>query len=72
MATVVMPQLGESVTEGTVIRWYKRPGDPVELDEPLCEIETEKVNVELPSPYAGTMGEIFVSEGETVPVGTPL
>ena len=72
MATVVMPQLGESVTEGTVIRWYKRPGDRVELDEPLCEIETEKVNVELPSPYAGTMGEIFVSEGETVPVGRPL
>ena len=72
MATVVMPQLGESVTEGTVVRWYKHPGDPVELDEPLCEIETEKVNVELPSPYAGTMGEILVPEGETVPVGTTL
>lgn len=72
MATVTMPQLGESVTEGTIIEWLKQPGDPVKLDEPLCEIETEKVTAELPSPYEGTMGAIFVPKGETVDVGTVL
>lgn len=73
MATEVrMPQLGESVTEGTVVRWLKQPGDMVALDEPLAEIETEKVNAEIPSPFAGTMMQALVSEGETVPVGTPI
>lgn len=72
MPVVLMPQLGESVTEGTVVRWLKQPGDPVALDEPLCEIETEKVNVELPSPYEGVLGRVFVAQGATVPVGTPL
>ncbi|MCK9518024.1 MAG: 2-oxo acid dehydrogenase subunit E2 [Dehalococcoidia bacterium] len=72
MATVTMPQLGESVTEGTIIQWLKQPGDPVALDDPLCEIETEKVTAELPSPFEGTMGEIFVPQGETVPVGAAL
>ncbi|MCC6382944.1 MAG: 2-oxo acid dehydrogenase subunit E2 [Dehalococcoidia bacterium] len=72
MATVTMPQLGESVTEGTILSWLKQPGDPVHLDDPLCEIETEKVTAELPSPLEGTMGEILVSEGETVLVGAPL
>ena len=72
MPVVTMPQLGESVTEGTVLRWLKQPGDPVALDEPLCEVETEKVNVELPSPFEGVMGRQFVAQGETVPVGTPL
>lgn len=72
MPIVTMPQLGESVTEGTVLRWLKQPGDPVALDEPLCEIETEKVNVELPSPFEGVMGRQFVAQGETVPVGAPL
>ena len=72
MTTVTMPQLGESVTEGTVLAWLKQPGDPVRLDDPLCEIETEKVTAELPSPFEGTMGEILVPEGETVNVGEPL
>ncbi|MCY3646130.1 MAG: dihydrolipoamide acetyltransferase family protein [Chloroflexi bacterium] len=72
MATVTMPQLGESVTEGTVLQWLKQPGDTVALDEPLCEIETEKVAAELPSPFEGTLGEILVPEGETVEVDAPL
>ncbi|MCY3507144.1 MAG: dihydrolipoamide acetyltransferase family protein [Chloroflexi bacterium] len=72
MATVTMPQLGESVTEGTVLQWLKQPGDAVALDEPLCEIETEKVAAELPSPFEGTLGEILVPEGETVDVDAPL
>lgn len=72
MATVTMPQLGESVTEGTVLQWLKQPGDTVALDEPLCEIETEKVTAELPSPFEGTLGEIFVPEGETIEVDAPL
>ncbi len=72
MATVVMPQLGESVTEGTILRWFKQPGDPVALDDSLCEIETEKVTAELPSQFEGTMGNILVPEGETVEVGQPL
>ena len=72
MATVTMPQLGESVTEGTVLHWLKQPGDRIELDEPLCEIETEKVAAELPSPFEGVLGEILVPEGETVEVDAPL
>lgn len=72
MTTVRMPQLGESVTEGTIIQWFKQPGDPVKLDEPLCEIETEKVTAELPSEFEGTMGKILVPQGETVDVGAPL
>jgi 2-oxoisovalerate dehydrogenase E2 component (dihydrolipoyl transacylase) len=72
MATVTMPQLGESVTEGTILKWLKQPGEPVQLDDPLCEIETEKVTAELPSPYEGTMGAIVAQEGETVAVGAPL
>ena len=72
MATVTMPQLGESVTEGAVLQWLKQPGDPVALDESICEVETEKVTTELPSPYEGTLGEILVTAGETVPVEAPL
>ena len=72
MDTVTMPQLGESVTEGTILRWLKQPGDEVALDEALCEIETEKVTTELPSALAGTLGEILVPEGETVEVGAAL
>ena len=72
MTTVTMPQLGESVTEGTILKWLKQPGESVALDDSLCEIETEKVTAELPSPFEGTMGEILVPEGETVDVGTPL
>ena len=72
MATVTMPQLGESVTEGTVLHWLKQPGDAVALDDSLCEIETEKVTAELPSPFAGTMGPQLVPEGEVALVGQPL
>lgn len=72
MVQVLMPQLGESVTEGTILQWLKQPGDRVELDDPLCEIETEKVTAELPSPFEGTMGRILVQAGETVDVGVAL
>jgi len=72
MATVTMPQLGESVTEGTILQWLKQPGDDVHLDDPLCEIETEKVTAELPSPYEGKMGRIHVAVGDTVLVGAAL
>jgi len=72
MPAILMPQPGQSVTEGTVLKWLKQPGDPVKIDEILVEIETEKVNVELPSPYDGVLMEILVPEGETVPVGAEL
>jgi pyruvate dehydrogenase E2 component (dihydrolipoamide acetyltransferase) len=67
---VVMPQMGESVAEGTVVRWIKKIGDPVERDEPLFEISTDKVDAEIPSPAAGTLTAIHVTEGQTVPVDT--
>jgi pyruvate dehydrogenase E2 component (dihydrolipoamide acetyltransferase) len=69
---VVLPALGESVTEGTVTRWLKNVGDAVEMDEPLLEVSTDKVDTEIPSPIAGTLTEISVAEDETVPVGTVL
>ncbi len=69
---VKLPQLGESTFEGTVGRWLKRPGDRVERFEPLVEIITDKVNVEMPSPYSGVLKEILVPEGETRSVGTPI
>src|SRR5690348_7782699 len=73
MATsIAMPQLGESVTEGTVGRWLKAIGDRVEKDEPLVEVVTDKVNVEVPSPEAGFLVAIAVGEGQTVPVGTEI
>ncbi len=73
MATpVTMPQLGESVTEGTIARWLKAEGDEVEVDEPLAEIDTDKVSAELPSPFAGRLEKILVSEGTTVDVGTGI
>ena len=65
---VVMPQMGESVTEGTVVRWIRKVGDHVDRDEPLFEISTDKVDAEIPSPAAGTLAAIHVKEGETVPV----
>src|ERR1044071_1882011 len=69
MATdVVMPQMGESIAEGTVSRWLKKVGDKVERDEPLLEISTDKVDAETPSPAAGTGTEILAKEGDTVPV----
>jgi len=66
---VTMPQMGESITEGTIVRWIKKPGDSVDRDEPLFEISTDKVDAEIPSPAAGVLVEITVKEGETVPVG---
>src|SRR5262245_18481979 len=69
---VVMPQMGVSVSEGTVTKWLKQPGDTVALDEPLLEISTDKVDTEVPSPGAGVVQEIVVQEGETVEVGTRL
>jgi 2-oxoglutarate dehydrogenase E2 component (dihydrolipoamide succinyltransferase) len=70
--SVQMPALGESVTEGTVTRWLKQVGDRVEVDEPLLEVSTDKVDTEIPSPYAGVLQEILVGEDETVDVGAPL
>ena len=69
---VTMPALGESVTEGTVTRWLKNVGDTVEADEPLLEVSTDKVDTEVPSPFAGTLTEILVEEDETVEVGADL
>jgi pyruvate dehydrogenase E2 component (dihydrolipoamide acetyltransferase) len=69
---VVLPELGESVTEGTVTRWLKSVGDSVEVDEALLEISTDKVDTEIPSPFAGVIQQIFVQEDETVAVGSPL
>jgi len=71
MATnVVMPQMGESIAEGTIVRWIKKVGDQVDRDEPLFEISTDKVDAEIPSPAAGRLAEIKVKEGETVPVNS--
>lgn len=73
MATsILMPQLGESVTEGTIVRWLKQPGEEIARDEPLVEVVTDKVNVEVPSLAAGRLVSIIIAEGETVPVGTPI
>ena len=72
MTDVRVPTLGESVTEATVATWFKKPGDAVAVDEMLCELETDKVTVEVPSPVAGTMGEIVAAEGETVGVDALL
>jgi 2-oxoglutarate dehydrogenase E2 component (dihydrolipoamide succinyltransferase) len=67
---VIMPQMGESIAEGTLTKWLKKPGDAVKRDEPLFEISTDKVDAEIPSPGAGTLLEILVPEGHTVPVNT--
>jgi 2-oxoglutarate dehydrogenase E2 component (dihydrolipoamide succinyltransferase) len=67
---VIMPQMGESIAEGTLTRWLKKPGDKVARDEPIFEISTDKVDAEIPAPAAGTLAEIKVKEGETVPINT--
>src|SRR5215475_4770856 len=69
---VVMPQLGVSVSEGTITRWLKQEGEQIEADEPLLEISTDKVDTAVPSPASGTLTQILVQEGETVDVGTKL
>src|SRR5579862_8407065 len=70
MTDVVMPQMGESIVEGTLTKWLKKAGDHVERDEPLFEISTDKVDTEIPSPAAGTLSEILVEEGKTVGINT--
>ena len=70
--TVQMPALGESVTEGTVTRWLKQEGDTVEVDEPLLEVSTDKVDTEIPSPVAGVLTKIIANEDDTVEVGGDL
>src|SRR5438128_2454188 len=72
MADITMPQLGETVTEGTITKWFKSVGDEVSEDEPLFEVSTDKVDSEVPSPESGYVAEILVEEGETVDVGTKL
>ena len=72
MADVTLPQLGETVTEGTITRWFKKVGDTVSADEPLFEVSTDKVDTEVPSPITGTVSEIRAQEGDTVPVGAVI
>src|SRR5260221_5693372 len=72
MADITMPQLGETVTEGTITRWAKQVGDEVKEDEVLFEVSTDKVDSEVPSPTSGYLAEILVPEGETVDVGAKL
>src|SRR5436853_174689 len=72
MAEIRVPTLGESVTEATIGKWFKHPGDAVAVDEPLVELETDKVTIEVPSPAAGVLAEIAAKDGETVAVGALL
>src|SRR3990167_2585732 len=69
---VIMPQLGETVVEGVVTRWYKKVGDAVKADETLFDVETEKVSTEIPAPASGVLAEILVQEGTTAKVGSRL
>ena len=72
MTTIRMPQLGETIVEGTILKWLKKEGETIERDEPLFEISTDKVDTEVPSSVGGTVTKILVEEGQTVPVGTDL
>src|SRR6185369_1380528 len=67
---VIMPQMGESIFEGTLTRWLKKPGDTVKRDEPLFEISTDKIDSEIPAPASGTLQQILVQEGQTVEINT--
>ena len=69
---VMMPQMGESVVEGTVTKWLVKEGDHVQEDQPLCEISTDKVDTEIPSPGTGVIAKLIAAEGETLPIGAPL
>src|SRR5437899_1497731 len=71
-AEILVPTLGESITEATVARWLKQPGDAVARDEPVVELETDKVTLEIPAPVAGTLGEIKAAAGSNVPIGAVL
>src|SRR6202050_3779708 len=72
MAEIRVPVLGESVTEATIGKWFKKPGDAVAVDEPLVELETDKVTIEVPAPAAGVLSEIAAKDGATVAVGAVL
>src|SRR5688572_19555359 len=72
MAEIRVPTLGESVTEATIGKWFKKPGDAVAVDEPLVELETDKVTIEVPSPANGTLSDIAAKDGDTVAVGALL
>src|SRR5262245_63056113 len=72
MAEIRVPTLGESVTEATIGKWFRKPGDPVAVDEPIVELETDKVRVEVPAPAAGVLGDIAAKDGDTVAVGALL
>src|SRR5580658_8578341 len=72
MTDIRVPTLGESVTEATIGKWFKKAGDPVAVDEPLVELETDKVTIEVPAPAAGILGEIIAQDGQTVAVGALL
>src|SRR5271165_3211899 len=72
MTDIRVPTLGESVTEATIGKWFKHPGDAVAVDEPLVELETDKVTIEVPAPAAGVLAEIAAKDGETVAVGALL
>ena len=69
---IELPQVGESVTEGVIGKWLKSVGDRVERFDPLVEVVTDKVNMEMPSPVTGTLTAVLVGEGETIPMGTPI
>ncbi|HEY1362080.1 MAG TPA: biotin/lipoyl-containing protein, partial [Xanthobacteraceae bacterium] len=72
MAEIRVPSLGESVTEATIGKWFKKPGDPVAVDEPVVELETDKVTIEVPAPAAGVLADIAANDGDTVAVGALL
>ena len=72
MTEIRVPTLGEFVTEATIGKWFKKPGDPIKVDEPLVELETDKVTIEVPAPTAGVLSEIVAKDGETVAVGALL
>src|SRR5438874_6270274 len=72
MAEIIMPKMGDAMTEGKVVRWYKKAGDEVKKGEPVAEIETDKVNLDLEAEADGTLGELAAREGEMVPVGGML
>ena len=72
MTEIRVPTLGESVTEATIGKWFKKPGDPVAVDEPLVELETDKVTIEVPAPAAGVLSDVAAKDGDTVAVGALL
>ena len=72
MAEIRVPTLGKSVTEATIGKWFKKPGDAIAVDEPLVELETDKVTIEVPAPVAGVLGDIAAKDGDTVAVGALL